>query len=227
MALESSMRRQRYHRYFVDLSRFYQKKQTRVYTGLVLTLLTTIFFLVFAIRPTLITIASLVKEIKDQRVIAEKLDKKIDDLNLAKKEYQQIEKKLYLVDQALPLDSNLTTLVKELEALAKKEGVSILSLQFEKINLKGGQMVVTGQPENVPAVNFSMSVSGAYPQLNSFLDSLTQLRRVTLVDDFTIQSKKEKALSLTIKAGANFLPSLTKKDNNQAESLDSQNNGKI
>ena len=76
MALESSMRHQRYQRYFVDLSRFYQKKQTRVYTGLVLTILTTIFFLIFAIRPTLITIAGLIKKIEDQKIIVEKLDKK-------------------------------------------------------------------------------------------------------------------------------------------------------
>lgn len=206
MTVGSSLRERRYHRYFTDLSRFYQKKQVRVYTEIVLTLLTIIFFLVFAIRPTLITVAGLIKEIKEKRVIAEKLDQKINDLSLAQKEYQRIQKDLYLLDEALPLDSRLTVLVRQLEALARKDGAEILSLQFEKTKLKSENAVKPAQADEAYAINFSIGVTGDYFQLKSFLYSLAQLRRITLTDSFLLQAKgKDEKLFLTLNGKASYL----------------------
>jgi len=187
----------RYRRYFVDLSRFYQKKEVRVYTSIVLSILTVAFFLFFAIRPTIVTIVGLVKEIKDKRTIAEQLEDKINALNSAQIEYQRIERNLYLVDEAFPVDPRLSLYIRQLEALARRHNVDIQSLQFKGTTLKG-----KGEgKETSPEVSFSLALAGDYPRLKSFLDTLTRLRRLVVVDSFTFQTgKEEERLILSLDA---------------------------
>lgn len=179
-----------YSRFFVNVSRLYQQKKVRVYTELVLSLLTVSFFLFAAIKPTAVTIAGLVKQIEDQKVINEKLQLKINDLTTARKEYLAIQPKLNLLDQALPADEQVTMLAKELEALARQAGVTINSLQFDKIDLVQVTPEVTDEPQKI---SFRLSLSGSYDQLRSFLQSLESLRRLISLQAFGFQTdKKEK-----------------------------------
>lgn len=188
----------RYHRYFVDVGQLYQKKKARVYTSIVLSIFTSAFFLFFAIRPTLTTIASLIKEIKDKRVIAAKLQDKITALNSAQIEYQKIEKDFYLIDESLPQHPNISLLVLQLETLARKSSVSVEAIQFEKTILKG--------KEEKKSVNFSLAVAGDYKNLKSFLGSLIRLRRLVLIDTFAFKtSPTEENLILSLNAQAHYL----------------------
>ena len=212
MPIESSEKYRRHRHYFVDLSRFYQKKQVRVYTGLVFSLITIVFFLIFAIRPTLVTITGLIKEIKDKKEVTEKLENKISQLTSAQAEYQQIQKELYLVDEALPVNANFPLLALQLEALARKDALKIGSLQYEKIalrteGLKAANIKDKGDLHKIiPGVGFNLSVSGDYSQLKTFIGNLLSLRRSILLDDYSIQSKsKEKVLTLTLKGRAVWL----------------------
>lgn len=202
-----------YQRYFVNIRRFYQRKQVRVYTGIVLSILTVAFFSFFAIRPTLVTIAALLKEIKDKEAIASQLENKVNALNSAQIAYQQVEKDLYLIDEALPLDPNLSLFVRQLEALARRENVTIGSLQFRATTLKGEKAAAradetkTESPQTAREMNFSLAVAGEYNQLKSFLNVLTRLRRLVIIDAFTFQTGKEEGegLVLNLNAKAYFL----------------------
>lgn len=210
MAIESPERYRRYRRYFADIGRLYQRKKVRAYTGIVLSILTVSFFLFFAIRPTVVTIASLLKEIKDRRVIAKQLEDKISALNSAQIEYQQVEKNLYLLDEALPVNTNLSDFIRQLEALARRHNLNISSLQFEAAILKGqettAQTTKTKGEETARGVNFSLTIAGDYQQLKSFLNALARLRRFVLVDAFTFQTGKEGGgLVLSLDAKAHFL----------------------
>ena len=67
----------RYQKYRSELVKLYDKKQSWVYTSLILTVLTISFFMIFALRPTLLTIASLFGEIRQKEEAVEELDRKI------------------------------------------------------------------------------------------------------------------------------------------------------
>lgn len=217
MAVETSEEYRRYRRYFVDIRHLYQKKKVRIYTGVVLSILTTTFFLFFAIRPTVTTIASLIKEIKDKKEIAAKLQDKINALNSAQTEYQQVEKDLFLIDEALPQNANLSLFIRQLEALASKNNVAIQSIQFEETILKGKEAPTkptkakekVEKREVLPGMNFSLAVAGDYYNLKLLLGSLSNLRRLVLIDGFSFQpvSKEEKNLILTLNARAYYLTS--------------------
>ena len=193
----------RYRRYFTDLGRFHQTKKTRVYTGIILSLLTVTFFVIFAIKPTLTTITQLVKQTKDQKLVVSELEKKIVSLSQAQNEYLAVESDLYLVDQALPQEPEAPLLIKQLETLAYQSGVNISRLRLSEVNLKKTDTPKTEKQ----SLSFNFTAFGNYANLKNFLSSLSSLRRIIIVESFSFQkSTGEKAgLSLNLMAKAWFL----------------------
>lgn len=193
----------RYRRYFVDLNKLYQTKKGRVYTGIVFSLIVIMLFIFFAIRPTLITIAQLVRQIKDQRIVAAALEKKINNLTEAQKNYLTIENDLSLIEEALPQKANLPLLTKQIEALAKQAGIVLVNLRFSEVSLSKSEPI---QDEKIEVV-FNFNALGEYPNLKKFLSSLTELRRVILVEAFSFQTGKDEIniLSLNLNGKAWFL----------------------
>jgi len=191
----------RYRHYFLNIRRFYQQRRVRVYTEIVLTLLTTSFFLFFAVKPTLVTIAALIKEIKDKRMVAQKLGEKINSLSTAQNEYFAIEKDLYLIDQALPKDSQISLLVRQLEFLAFAHGVSLERVQYSTLKLKGKP-----EKEGFQEIEFKMALTGGYRNLKNFLGSLNNFRRIIYVEGFNFKKgKSEEILTLNISGKTFFL----------------------
>jgi Tfp pilus assembly protein PilO len=198
-------RYRRYRRYFTGVGSLYKKRQVRVYTGIVLSILTIAFFSFFAIRPTIVTISGLLKEIKDKKDIVDQMDEKIESLTKAQMNYSQLEDELYLIDESLPLDPDLALLIKQIEALARLSGVNFEGVQFNKIDLQGGK-----EREEKQEVTFNLTFSGDYQNLKQFLNSLDTLRRTVLVDGFYFKTKMEEEtqlLMLGITAKAYYLTS--------------------
>jgi len=193
----------RYRRYVSGVGALYKKKKARVYTSIILSIFTTAFFGFFAIRPTLVTIGGLLKEIKDKREVVAQMDQKIDNLNKAQTNYTRIKNDLDLVEESLPLDPDLPILIKQLESLARLSSVTIESVRFEKTNLQGEI-----EKEESQTAGFSLALLGSYENLKEFLNSLDTLRRVISVESFAFSSKMEdeiQVLTLTINADAHYL----------------------
>lgn len=203
MAISFEAEYHRYQRYFTNIGALYQKKQARVYTGLILSLLTVAFFSFFAIRPTLVTIASLVKEIEDKRMIAQKLEEKINALALAQKEYAALSSELSLVEEALPQEPDLSFFIRQLETLAVQSGATLRTIQFSQVNLRKKlaskpDSVKTKQKEEASEVTFSLSTFGNYQNLKSFLQSLENLRRFVVVSSFAFKAGEKEETQLLI-----------------------------
>lgn len=192
----------RYRRYFVNLGQISRQKKVQVYTGIVLSILASAFFLFFAIKPTLVTIASLIKEIKDKKIVVAKLETKINDLASAQQEYQTIAADLILVDQALPQESHMSLLVGQLETLSAAAGVGLESVNYSTVNLM--EVEKKKEPQEI---SFSFSASGSYQNLRTFLQSIISLRRIILINGFSFKKGKSEGqpLVLTVYAKAYFL----------------------
>jgi len=193
----------RYRRYFTDLGRFYQTKKARTYVGIILSILTVTFFVIFAIKPTLVTIAQLIKQTKDQKLVVGELEKKITSLSQAQNEYLAVESDLYLVDEALPQEPKVPLLIKQLETLAYQSDVNIGRLRINEVDLKKtGSAKTEKQP-----LSFSFAAFGNYSNLKAFLSSLSSLRRIILVESFSFQKGivEKSGLSLNLAAKAWFL----------------------
>ena len=209
MAFDWRTEYHRYHRYFLNTQNLYQRRDVVVYTGIILTLATITFFSFFAIKPTVTTIAGLVKEIDSKKTIDQKLQTKINSLRQAQTNYSLISDKLTLVDQVLPQEPDLIDLVYQIEVLAQRNNVTIKSVAF-------GPSYLLGKEESkkkisqYPAINFSLSLTGDFESINSFAASLENLRRSIGTENFTIRSFEESetgiySLSLTFQLDAFYL----------------------
>ena len=193
-----------YRHYFVDnLARFYKKKRNRVYGGAILTLITISFFALFALKPTADTITGLLKKIDDQKQVAKALEIKINALAQAQQQYNAASNKIYLLDQALPQENQISQLTQQLEFLARQTQVEIVDLKFNKINLWGQES------NQLQEIKFTFVARGEYSHLKELLKFLPKLRRIIKTEKFAFQKSqgKEKGavLNLSIQGKAFYL----------------------
>jgi len=171
----------RYQRYFTNISRLYQKREVKIYTGLIMTFATISFFALFALRPTITTIASLIQELEIQKQIDSQLQAKINTLGQAQKNYSQLTN-ASLIEEAIPTQSGIEQLLYNLEYLIKQQGLTIRSLSFNPI-------VLNGIPKE-NQIGFSIAISGSKDALNQLLDSFYSLRRVITIDSTTFSKSQ-------------------------------------
>lgn len=186
MAINYRQQYLRYNRYFRQLTDTYAKIPAfRTGLELLLTLFTISFFLIFALRPTANTITELWANLNSQKEIKTRLEQKIRDLSSAQKVWEAEQKKLELVEEALPQKPNPDTYIKQVENLAATRGLSINFLSVDRVMLRGeiqkeGQQEEKGKARipGLETVGSSLSLSGQYSGLLGFLEDLEKLRRV-------------------------------------------------
>jgi len=193
-----------YRHYFVDnLARFYKKEKNRVYGGAILTLITISFFALFALKPTANTIASLFKKIDDQKQVAQALEAKINTLAQAQEQYNLLSNKIYLLDEALPQESQFSQLTQQLEFLARQAQVEILDLKFSRVDLWGQES------DQIQEIKFTFVAQGEYSRLQELLKLFPKLRRLIKTEKFAFQKNqskdKEVVLNLSIQGKAFYL----------------------
>jgi Tfp pilus assembly protein PilO len=150
-----------------------------------------------AIRPTLVTIAKLNREIKDKKEANQKLQTKINAIVAAQAQYSKNLDNLPLLEEALPEKSQFPRLAFFVEENATASGVELKSLSFEKIG------AVEQAPQSSSTSNslyFSLNVSGNYSNLKDFLNRLESSRRIIEINSFAFsQVKKEESWQLTLR----------------------------
>lgn len=201
--------KEEYHRsrrYFVGIPRGPRASQTKSFVWLSVTIFTISFFLIVAIRPTLITIAKLNREIKDKTEANEQLQKKIDTLIVAQEVYARNSDNLALLDEAFPEKSEFPRLAYFFEQTATASGVTIKSLNFERI---GGTSTKSQDVSSSPgqSLNFTLSVSGDYLRLKDLLKELESSRRILKITESSfsrVKKGEEFELQLFISGEASF-----------------------
>lgn len=199
----------RYRRYFFDLQKKAPPSKVRSFIWLSLTLFTISFFIVVAIRPTLVTIAKLNREIKDKKEASRKLQTKIDAIVQAQKEFSANAENMYLLDEALPKRNEFPRLAYFFEQNASLSGILLKSIKFENVGSSKVKVRKAEKSTNeTNLLNFSLIVSGDYLRLKEFLQSLESSRRLLTVQKTqfgqTKTKEQQQELSLSINGVAYF-----------------------
>lgn len=184
----------RYRQYYQRIEPILKKPHFHAYTMAVLSLFTLSFFGSLAIRPAVKEIFELDRKIEDRHLVNQKLDEKIKNLNTAQGEYENIQADLPLILTALPQESNFPPFIKKIEETASKSAISLTNLKFQGISLldpnaqKAAKSATTSTPPQ--EFSFNLDVSGAYPDLFTFLRNLENGRRIINIGEFSISSEK-------------------------------------
>lgn len=194
---------QLYKRYVKNITLIYQKrKDIRSYIELMLSLVVIVIFSLFAIRPTLVTIAELNKEIADKQATVKKLDEKINNLQQAQKSANQNARSITFVDTAVPNSPLPVLYSRQIEGLAKQYSVELFNLSVSGVDLLKGvsQQKTTTPPatatdwtaDSVSYMEYSFDVRGDYDNLKQFISEIERLRRPTLVESMTLRQNTDK-----------------------------------
>jgi len=178
----------RYRYYFLELNRLYQKPVTQVSIFVLFTIVSIIFFAVFAIRPTLLTIAELLKKIEDQRSVLSLAEKKSAALTTAQQQLDMLEPNQEALFKAVPDNYQIQELLKSVEAVAGE-----LSIPFKNLKIDQIEYPPSKPDNNIREIKFNIGLQATYPQIKAFMSKLQQLPRLVTVDSLTITSPEKTA----------------------------------
>jgi Tfp pilus assembly protein PilO len=198
--------RDRYRRYYQSLEPILNKPKSKAYTTIVFSFLVVSLFGWYAIRPTVQTILYLKREIKDKTEINKKMEDKIAALIEAQTYYQEVEPFIPAIDQALPSIPDAIPLMIQLRNLASSSGVLVTSIQFPPVPIAEKEQIPTAKiisnaPQKITnkqqAFNFSISISGPYSNIRSFVEGIISLRRIISIDAIAIIPSKNESIAST------------------------------
>ncbi|GEM_PF-2901227 len=181
---------QEYRQYIESIVEKAKTSATRVSLAVVGTIAFSGFLAVFALRPTLITVAGLWKEINTEKEIIIGLDRKLKLLQTAKQNYDKASSKLYLLNRAIPKTIEVENMAKDLELLASANGLSTLEFR------EGNFWLLSPQPTDNSLISIfgldaTMLVGGQEPQIRNFVGNLEKLGRMVKIQSITIRSVPE------------------------------------
>lgn len=212
----------RYKDFFLNTLRVYRKRpDLKMFLEAGLSLVTILIFTLFALRPTLITIAALVREIRTKEETIKKMDEKIANLDAAEIIFTQEEQKINIVRSAVPKGPEPESFLRQLEGLSQTTNASVLGVSFGEVTLLGQEPAkktkdeLKALPEGASALTFSVSVIGDYSALSKFLADIENLRRPINIDAAGINSSQTPqgtTLTLVISARTPYIQTIIVKE---------------
>ncbi|MGA3291709.1 MAG: hypothetical protein ABSC49_01015 [Candidatus Microgenomates bacterium] len=186
----------RYREFFLNISALYkQKADLRAFLEIVLSITTVIVFLLFALKPTALTIISLIQQIDEGKQTLSTLTQKVNDLQQVSSLIDQNQNLLPDISSAVPSIPNPDILSKQVEGLAAKDSVDVLGVAVNQVSLTGSASAtiksssgLTPLPGNANEMPFSISVRGDYASLMNFIQDFENLRIATKIDSLSISS---------------------------------------
>ncbi len=184
----------------IQLNRFYDKPIARVSLTLILSLLCIGFFAIAAIKPTLETMAQLIRNIEQQKEIDQKLTQKITALTVAQRELSQKESSFAVLDTAIPSTPKYNELLTALEKIASERQVVFVSAIAQEVPIEKTSIPISLQssadvPLELESFPLTLSFSGEYESLIGILEDLQNLRRVLLIDRFDMNPSQQQEAS--------------------------------
>ena len=198
--MKNLFRSTNFEKYYKDLIPYFKKEKNQQYITLILTLSASIFFFIFAINPTLSTIANLKRQVSDAKFVEEKLSQKINNLSSLSLEYQTIKNAIPFILEAVPKNPEAPTLVAQIQALAEQSSIEVTKIEILPVDLNDRNAT------NSSSFFFELTGSSSFENIQKFLSSLTNMQRVISVDSIQISRiiKEGQGLELAVKGSAYF-----------------------
>ena len=178
------------------------EEKTQNYAMVILSLFAFIFFLLFAIMPTLSTIFKLQKTLSDSKFVHDKLALKISSLTNLSSQYSQISPDLKYLNAAIPTEPDGPSLLAKVRAIAEDNKIFITQLQITNIPLS--QTVKSGQLQQYSLI---VASQGEYDDLISFYKQLASFDRLLAFKNISLQVPTElDGYRLLIQARVFYMP---------------------
>lgn len=201
-----------YQKYFLNFVALYNKRpDLKAYTEILLSIVTIGIFIVFAIKPTLVTIAELITKINEQQQTSDNMDTKIKNLGIAQNLYTREQSNINLLNQAVPSGPDVANYVRQIEGVMKKENITPLTMSVDQVDVLAASTSATpttATPPNPASASITISMNGTYAPLLALIEDIESLRRPASLSKLSFSvsqvDKNTQVLNLTLSAHAPF-----------------------
>jgi len=209
----------RYKGFFLNIYQLYKKRQdVRMFLELILTLATTAIFLVFALRPTIITILDLVKEIKAKEETIAQMDTKIQNLKKAQSIIVSEADKINILKSAIPDNPDPVGISRQIEGASYTNNVGLVAISIPQVLLVNEDKSTPikakddkkALPQGASSITLSSGFTGNFESLIPLIVNLENTRRPLKIDSMIITKPKSKdadqsTLGLAISARVSYI----------------------
>lgn len=205
----------RYKRLFLNFFGQYKERQdVKMFLEVLLSLVTVSMFSLFALRPTIVTIAELIKEIDAKKKTLETMEHKIDNLSRAQIIYDQEKSRIDLLKTAVPKEPLPDSFVRQVEGVSFRNSISLSAMTVEKLTLLGDKKpeLITTETGGVSVessqLGFSINTTAGYQSLLNYLTELENTRRPIKIQNLNISSnitEQGRIIILGIKGSVPYL----------------------
>ncbi len=193
-----------------QLEKFYEKPVTRVSFELVLSLVGVMFFALFALRPTLNTMSSLLNEIEEKEEVDVALSRKISALATAQNEFITFGDRFSILDETIHTNMSLEVALIYMEYLVARENLSLAGLQIREFPLiltapaDTGQELRLGDREIQPYA-FQVAFRGSYSDVIRFFEAIESVKPIFSVQEFTFNVEQNRDDTRTLSTTATII----------------------
>lgn len=205
----------RYRGYFQNAITTAQKKQdVKMFLEILLTLSAIIIFVSLALRPTLITISELVKDIDSKQEVVDQMDVKLDNLRQAQTLLDQEARRIALLDTAVPTQPDPDKFAVQVEGASAYNQTQLMGLSIDELVLLGDERKRSRSqqedtlPQGANSLIFSFNNQGEFAGLQNLISYLENMRRPIQIDTLNINKSVTELveyLSITITGQAPYL----------------------
>jgi Tfp pilus assembly protein PilO len=167
---------------YLELLPDFSQEKTEKYTSLVLSLIALSVFALFAINPTLSTIAKLQKEIEDAGILSQRLEAKIADLASLQQAYKRLENDIPAVFESMPNSPLVPLIIGQIQSVAKDSSLRVIQIQNSETELF--TEVDTNRKYNF--YTFTITADGPYENILRFTENLINMQRIVNINIISI-----------------------------------------
>lgn len=153
-------------------------ERTQKFITIVLTLITLSLFGLFAINPTLSTIAKLQKELSDSEFVHQQLQIKINNLSLLQQQYSKIENDLPVIYSAIPQNPDVPILIAKIQEIAQNSNIKLNNLENFQVELFKQNLA----KEKYYSYSFSFEGRGSKGNIENFIEEIVNIDRIIDLD---------------------------------------------
>jgi Tfp pilus assembly protein PilO len=178
----------RYKDFFLNIAALYrQRADLRAFLEVILSIITVVIFLLFALKPTALTIIGLLQEIKEKQTTVVNLTQKISDLKTAHETFTKNQDAIEDIEISVSNLPKPDIIVQQIERIAIKNSVEILGVSIGQITLIGEPLKNDSTDNNMP---ISINIKGSYSNLLSFMKDVENLKIATKIDGINMNSSE-------------------------------------
>lgn len=164
-----------------------EKKKSYIFLGV--TIVVVIALAIFAIRPTILTISLITKEIKEKGRLDTSLEQKITVLTSLDKEYSDNKESFDNLELIFPDDGNYSLFLSNIESVVSRNGFSLVGVSFDKYDNENYNISST----NVIPWTSRINVKGRVVNLINLLKDIEDLPMYPVIETLSYTSQVDKS----------------------------------